>query len=309
MIPLKAAAGLGVMLWAWDGAWAQPVCGLRNTMTLTAAVPTGTNGQTFYDTGWVGPEPLVLPAMKRSVAGGCRAEASFLSDSRYGLLHFSGFGEANVCALGGVFLGARALPAGEFRDRITIVSGVLPVGTAVTLREHLTLIGGASVSTPGSTWSFGASFHILNRANAPGTVSGLTFQSVGNVLDISGNLFCTADDQALPAGGSNGVLSGSIAADVTAIMWIEVLTPGAFVVSCSGHDYSIGGCAADVDDGSGSGVPDGGVTIDDLVYYLSEYETGGVRADVDDGSGTGTPDGGVTIDDLIYYLTRFELGC
>ena len=32
-------------------------------------------------------------------------------------------------------------------------------------------------------------------------------------------------------------------------------------------------------------------------------------ADVDDGSGTGTPDGGVTIDDLIYYLTRFEAGC
>lgn len=31
--------------------------------------------------------------------------------------------------------------------------------------------------------------------------------------------------------------------------------------------------------------------------------------DVDDGSGTGTPDGGVTIDDLLYYLSRFESGC
>jgi hypothetical protein len=32
-------------------------------------------------------------------------------------------------------------------------------------------------------------------------------------------------------------------------------------------------------------------------------------ADVDDGSDGGCTDGGVTIDDLIYYLTRFESGC
>jgi hypothetical protein len=68
-------------------------------------------------------------------------------------------------------------------------------------------------------------------------------------------------------------------------------------------------CVADVDDGSGTGTPDGGVTIDDLIYYLTLFEAGDVGADVDDGTGTGTPDGGVTIDDLIYYLTRFEAGC
>ncbi len=68
-------------------------------------------------------------------------------------------------------------------------------------------------------------------------------------------------------------------------------------------------CVADVDDGSGWGVPDGGVTIDDLIYYLFVFESGDERADLDDGSGTGTPDGGVTIDDLLYYLQRFEAGC
>lgn len=31
--------------------------------------------------------------------------------------------------------------------------------------------------------------------------------------------------------------------------------------------------------------------------------------DVDDGSGTGAADGGVTIDDLLYFLARFEAGC
>ena len=68
-------------------------------------------------------------------------------------------------------------------------------------------------------------------------------------------------------------------------------------------------CVADVDDGSSTGTPDGGVTIDDLLYYLVVFEVGDLQADVDDGSSTGVRDGGVTIDDLLYFLTRFESGC
>ncbi len=68
-------------------------------------------------------------------------------------------------------------------------------------------------------------------------------------------------------------------------------------------------CLADVDDGSFSGTPDGGVTIDDLLYYLFIFEQGLLAADLDDGSSTGTPDSGVTIDDLLYFLIRFEDGC
>lgn len=70
-----------------------------------------------------------------------------------------------------------------------------------------------------------------------------------------------------------------------------------------------GTCAADVDNGSGTGTPDEGVTIDDLLFYLMVFEAGLGCADVDDGSGTGTLDAGVTIDDLLYYLFRFEAGC
>ncbi len=69
------------------------------------------------------------------------------------------------------------------------------------------------------------------------------------------------------------------------------------------------GCPADLDNGSGTGIPDNGVTIDDLVYFLGLFEAGDVDADLDDGTNTGTPDLGVTIDDLIYFLTRFEVGC
>ncbi|MGD9790558.1 MAG: GC-type dockerin domain-anchored protein [Phycisphaerales bacterium] len=68
-------------------------------------------------------------------------------------------------------------------------------------------------------------------------------------------------------------------------------------------------CIADVDDGSGNGTPDGGATVDDLLYYIGIFGTGSGCADVDNGSGTGVRDGGVTIDDLLYYLTRFNAGC
>jgi hypothetical protein len=68
-------------------------------------------------------------------------------------------------------------------------------------------------------------------------------------------------------------------------------------------------CVADVDDGSGTGTPDGGVGIEDLLYYLAIYDAGVIAADVDDGSGTGTLDGGVGIEDLLYYLSRYDAGC
>lgn len=68
-------------------------------------------------------------------------------------------------------------------------------------------------------------------------------------------------------------------------------------------------CPTDVDDGFSTGIPDGGVTIDDLLFFLTLFENGDVRADLDDGNGLGVPDGGVTIDDLLFFLARFEGGC
>jgi hypothetical protein len=39
------------------------------------------------------------------------------------------------------------------------------------------------------------------------------------------------------------------------------------------------------------------------------FEVGNVGADVDDGSFMGVRDGGVTIDDMLYYLELFGSGC
>ncbi len=68
-------------------------------------------------------------------------------------------------------------------------------------------------------------------------------------------------------------------------------------------------CPADLDDGSMTGTPDGGVTVSDLLYFLNEFGIGTSNADVDDGLNSGDCDGGVTISDLLYYLTRFQAGC
>lgn len=56
-------------------------------------------------------------------------------------------------------------------------------------------------------------------------------------------------------------------------------------------------------------VPDGSVTIDDLLHFLISFEEGSADANVDNGSGQGVPDQAVTIDDLLFFLVHFEQGC
>jgi hypothetical protein len=79
-------------------------------------------------------------------------------------------------------------------------------------------------------------------------------------------------------------------------------------------DGSLGApmCIADLDDDgvlSNGGNPDGGVEINDLLFFVAAFENGSILADLDNGSGTGTQDGGVEISDLLYFLFHFEAGC
>ncbi len=93
--------------------------------------------------------------------------------------------------------------------------------------------------------------------------------------------------------------------------WTGTGGGGPYTIEFTGTCYPGGTtrCVADVDDGTFSGTPDGGVTIDDLLYYLTIYADGNIAADVDNGTFSGTQDGGVTIDDLLYFLFRFNDGC
>lgn len=68
-------------------------------------------------------------------------------------------------------------------------------------------------------------------------------------------------------------------------------------------------CPADLDNGTGTGTKDGGVDVNDLLYFLAQFEIGSIAVDLDNGTFTGTPDGGVDINDLLYFLVHFEAGC
>ncbi|QQS08538.1 MAG: hypothetical protein IPK69_11175 [Phycisphaerales bacterium] len=123
----------------------------------------------------------------------------------------------------------------------------------------------------------------------------------GNVLDfanaIANSSVTTGLDLGFAITDSTGTRTFTATKDQAhQILWFQM-------------DVSGGACVADVDDGSGNGTPDGAVTIDDLLFYITIFQLGSVNADVDDGSSTGTPDGAVTIDDLLYYLIRFQAGC
>lgn len=68
-------------------------------------------------------------------------------------------------------------------------------------------------------------------------------------------------------------------------------------------------CVADLDDGTGSGMRDGGVDVNDLLHFLMKFESGEIAADLDDGTASGVGDAGVDINDLLFFLTHFEAGC
>ncbi len=79
------------------------------------------------------------------------------------------------------------------------------------------------------------------------------------------------------------------------------LAAGTYYVALTSYDAVFSG---------GWGVVPGQQFI--LATYLrlrSNTGVGDCPADLDDGSGMGAKDGGVTIDDLLYFLQRFEAGC
>lgn len=88
-----------------------------------------------------------------------------------------------------------------------------------------------------------------------------------------------------------------------------VVTDACGVVRTTQQGMLTVACPADLDDGVGRGTPDGGVDVNDLLFFLTQFQLGNPTADLDDGSGLGNPDGGVDVNDLLYFLEHFEGGC
>jgi hypothetical protein len=90
----------------------------------------------------------------------------------------------------------------------------------------------------------------------------------------------------------------------------EAMTAGA--ISLSGGFWigdTTATCPADLTGTEENSLPDGGVDISDLLYFLANFEVGAYGADLDDGSGSSTPDGVVDIGDLLFFLGHFQGGC
>lgn len=72
-------------------------------------------------------------------------------------------------------------------------------------------------------------------------------------------------------------------------------------------------CPADLDNGSGLGILDQGVDVNDLVYFLARFEEGNPAVDLVGGPcacpDCVCPDGAVDVQDLLFFLRHFERGC
>lgn len=112
----------------------------------------------------------------------------------------------------------------------------------------------------------------------------------------------------------NGAISGATTPNLT-ITDLAGIHTDTFGIIVTGECGSISAgaqvivCPADLDDGTNTGTPDGGVDISDLLYILGAYEAADPSADIDDGSSTGQPDCGVDLNDLLYFLVWYESGC
>lgn len=203
------------------------------------------------------------------------------------------------------------------QSSLTMVVGWNPIGVPDTAGRAMFVIDGPGIffgAISSSRIDDGRWHHIVGR-RIPRSFGIYTYIIyVDGVQEGSSNIGGGPADNNAPGGAywyiGNGPawssfipgFNGSI--DEAAI-YCRAIPPTEIV-----NHYNLGRpCVADMDDGSGTGNPDGGVTIEDLLYYLGIFSDGVLAADIDDGSSTGRRDGGVTIDDLLYFILRFEGGC
>jgi hypothetical protein len=123
----------------------------------------------------------------------------------------------------------------------------------------------------------------------------------GNYAQYNFQLFSDCGDAQNPP---NGVWDAD---EIAAIPSLDTNNDG-YLDSCVSPQWI---CPADLDNGSMSGIRNGGVGIEDLVFFLHGFEVGLDVVDLDnDGDpAVGTPDAAVTIEDLLYFLNHFEGGC
>lgn len=213
-------------------------------------------------------------------------------------------------------LDAGVVAGGAFNFTVGYANETCPEATPIGDGAFSLANGLAGSSGPNEPACFGASDPAVNNdrwwrytAPVPGTVKVFTCgASFDTRIVIYGNTCPAAPGLAIAC---NDDFCGTASS-----LFFNGNTGQQYLIRVGGRGAARGtgtlfvsGCPADLDDGSGTGTRDGGVTTDDLLYYLDQYTLGRLPADLDDGTGTGTRDGGITIDDLLYFLEAYAAGC
>lgn len=143
----------------------------------------------------------------------------------------------------------------------------------------------------------------------PSTPNNAAFTNPGGVaftrlLWSSPLTFSASDISVTRTGGA--AVPFSVSGSGTAFMLISFAQPlvnNTYTITVRDTARSTGGVQIDGDAN--------GITGGNLVFTMAHANCTATNcvADVDDGTATGTPDGGVTIEDLLYFLQRFEAGC
>jgi len=199
--------------------------------------------------------------------------------------------------------------AGMIMQEGTVVGGAALAGTCNAL----------SVNNLGDiifTWGTGATEVLCKGTIATMPGSAVKLLQVNDLADINND--GTGDFTVIDFEASATIGPGLDLADDGRVFVEVTLRP---IGGTSTDDFEAilrfptdpAGCPADLDNDGvfPGGTPDGGVDINDLLFFLAAFEGGDVAADLDnDGDpAVGTPDGGVDINDLLFFLARFEAGC
>ncbi len=174
-------------------------------------------------------------------------------------------------------------------------------GSTTSNAVAMTVNSGPAITTQpvGSTVNSGApaSLNVVATGTAP-----VSYQWRRNLVNLTNTVpYSGADSSTLNISAVTNAEAGSF--DVVVTDDCGSLTSTAVVIDITT------GCPADLDNGTGTGTPDGGIDINDLLFFLNKFEAGAIEADLDNGSGLGVPDGGIDINDLLFFLSHFEAGC
>lgn len=267
-------------------------------------------------------EPFVL-ADSTSYALGVGVGFVFLPGNYQDVLDFTRHVNLGVqwngAIIGGLYLGTSTRIRAIRQDTFLLGRIETPTNTTPVLQGVLAIFDDGSVIRLGSYTSL-----TLTTTGSSASLTGDLIQSVYSPGSPSDDIWVRETSESFDSYGDTN-RDGKIRwIDRGIILLKEGLTVGQWGYSASA-DLNLDGeinaddrilfdtylpiCVADVDDGSATGTPDGGVTIDDLTYYMSLFDSGLPDADLDDGTAAGRPDGGVTIEDLVFFLDRFDAGC